>query len=64
MLIKVPVTVGNVPHREAFERLSKHAAQEGDDDHVIPEEVRAKYEGMPEPRIGHDKQGCKRIDYS
>ena len=62
LVVKVPIVIGNIPHKEAFEKLSK--GNQDSTEHVLPEDIRAKYEGMPEPKIGHDKQGCKRIDYT
>ena len=61
LVASAPIVIGNIPHKEAFDTLSK-ANQDVYD--VLPEDIRAKYEGIPEPKIAQDGQGCKRIDYS
>ena len=62
LVAKVPIVVGNIPHKEAFDKLSKGGGVNGSN--ALPDEIKARYPGMPEPKISNDKEGCKRIDYT
>ena len=52
------MTIGTVPHKDSFERFTAASINE-DAHHILPEDVRAKYPGIPDGKMGMDKKGMK-----
>ena len=61
LVVRVPVIIGSIPHTEAFEKLNK--GSQDINGHILPEDIMAKYQGIPEPKIAQDTKGSKRIYY-
>ena len=57
-MVEIPVTIGTVPHKDSFERFTAASINE-DAHHILPEDVRAKYPGIPDGKMGMDKKGMK-----